>query len=77
MKSSVNLVVLAVLILCCDHGGVAGQHRGKYVEKERTRATQDICDDHRSTLKAESRLCSKGRRKLLSSSFITATKRPR
>ena len=34
MKSSVNLAVLAVLILCCVHGGVAGKHRGKYVKKK-------------------------------------------
>ena len=77
MKSSVNLAVLAVLILCCVHGGVAGKHRGKYVKKGRTRATQNICDDHWSMFKAESRLCSKGRRKVLSFSFITETKRPR
>ena len=73
MKSSVNLAVLAVLILCCVHGGVAGKHRGKYVKKGRTRATQNICDDHWSMFKAESRLCSKGRGKVLSSSFITET----
>ena len=35
MKSSVNLAVLAVLILCCVHGGVAGKHRGKYLKKKR------------------------------------------
>ena len=77
MKSSVNLATLAVLILCYVHGGVAGKHRGKYVKKERIRATQDICDEHRSMFKAESRLCSKGRRKVLSFSFITETKRLR
>ena len=56
MKSSVTLAVLAVLILCCVHGGVAGKHQGKCVKKGRTRATQDICDDHRSVLMADSTL---------------------
>ena len=49
MKLSVNLAVLAVVILFCAHGRVAGRHRGKCVRKERTRATQDICDDHKSS----------------------------
>ena len=35
MKSSVTLAVLAVLILCCVHGGVAGKHQGKCVKKGR------------------------------------------
>ena len=47
------------------------------MRKERTRATQDICDDHKSMLIADSGPCSKGRRKVLSFSFITETKRPR
>ena len=74
---SVNLSALAVVILFCSHGGVAGKHRGKCVRKERTRATQDICDDHKSMLIADSGPCSKGRRKVLPFSFITETKRPR
>ena len=74
---SVNLSALTVVILFCSHGGVAGKHRGKCVRKERTRATQDICDDHKSMLIADSGPCSKGRRKVLSFSFITETKRPR
>ena len=77
MKLSVNLAVLAVVILFYAHGRVAGRHRGKCVRKERTRATQDICDDHKSMLIADSGPCSKGRRKVLSFSFITETKRPR
>ena len=44
---------------------------------KRSRATQNICDDHRSMFIANSALCSKGRRKVLSLSFITETKRPR
>ena len=76
MKLSVNLAVLAVVILFCAHGGVVGKHRGKCVRKERARATQDICDDHKSMLIADSGPCSKGRRKVLSLSFITETKRP-
>ena len=36
MKSSVNLAVLAVVILCCVHDGVAGKHREKCVKKGRT-----------------------------------------
>ena len=75
MKLSVNLAVLAVVIFFCAHGGAAGKHRGKCVRKERTRATQDICDDHKSMLIADSGPCSKGRRKVLSFSFITETKR--
>ena len=63
MKSSVNLGVLAVIILCCVHGGVAGKYRGKCVRKGRTRATQDICDDHRSMFITNSRLCSRSRTK--------------
>ena len=63
MKSSVTLAVLAVLILCCVHDGVAGKHQGKCVKKGRTRATQDICDDHRSVLMADSTLYGKGRRR--------------
>ena len=45
---------LAVVILCCVHGEVAGKNRGKYVKKGRTRATQDIRDDHRSMFMADS-----------------------
>ena len=41
---SVNLAVLAEVILCCVHGGVAGKHRSKCVKNRRTRTTQDICD---------------------------------
>ena len=74
MKLSVNLAVLAVVILFCAHGG---KHRGKCARKERTRATQDICDDHKSMLIADSGPCCKGRRKVLSFSFITETKRSR
>ena len=70
MKSSVNLAVLAVIILCCVHDGVAGKYRGKCVKKGRTRATQDICDDHRSMFITNSRLCSQSRRKVSSFSFI-------
>ena len=33
-KSSVCLVVLAIVILYCVHGGVAGQHREDCVKKE-------------------------------------------
>ena len=33
MKSSVNLAVLAVVILCSVHDGVAGKHREKMCEK--------------------------------------------
>ena len=33
-KSSVCLVVLAIVILYCVHGGVAGQHREECVKKE-------------------------------------------
>lgn len=36
MKSSVGLAVLARVIPYCVHGGVAGQHRGKCVQKGRT-----------------------------------------
>ena len=43
IKSSVNLAVLAEVILSCVHGGVAGKHRGKCVKKRRTRTTQGIC----------------------------------
>ena len=74
MKLSVNLAVLAVVVLFCAHGD---KHRGKCARKERTRATQDICDDHKSMLIADSGPCSKGRRKVLSFSFITETKRSR
>ena len=74
MKLSVNLAVLAVVILFCTHGG---KQRGKCARKERTRATQDICDDHKSMLIVDSGPCSKGRRKVLSFSFITETKRSR
>ena len=35
MKSSVGLAVLARVIPYCVHGGVAGQHRGKCVIKEK------------------------------------------
>ena len=41
---SVNLAVLAEVILCCVHGGVAGKHRSKCAKNRRTRTTQDICD---------------------------------
>ena len=75
MKSSVNLAVLAVVILCCVHV-VAGKHREKCVKKGRTTATQDISDYNGSMFTADSRLCSKGRIKVLSFSFITETKRP-
>ena len=47
MKPSIKLAVLAVVILCCVHGEVAGKNRGKCVKKGTTRATQDIRDDHR------------------------------
>ena len=56
MKSSINLAVLAVVIVCFVHGGVAGKHRGKCVEKGRGTATQDICDYHRSMFIADSKL---------------------
>ena len=76
-KSSINLAVLAVVILCCVHGGVAGKHRGKCV-KRKTRATQlNICEDRRSMIIADNRLCSKGRIKVPSFSLIAETKRPR
>ena len=77
MKSSVNLAVLAVVILCCVHDGFAGKHREKCVKKGRTTATQDISDYNGSMFTADSRLYSKGRIKVLSFSFITETKRPR
>ena len=76
MKSSVNLAVLAVVILCCVHDGVAGKNREKCVKKGRTTATQDISDYNGSMFTADSRLCSKGRIKVLSFSSITETKRP-
>ena len=76
MKSSVNLAVLAVVILCCVHDGVAGKHREKCVKKGRATAIQDISDYKRSMFTADSRLCSKGRIKVLSFSFIIETKRP-
>ena len=34
MKSSINLAVLAVVIVCFVHGGVAGKHRGNVWKKE-------------------------------------------
>ena len=64
MKTSVNLAVLAVVIFCCVHSGVAGQYRGKCVKKGRTRATRNICNDHRSMFTVESKLSSKGRKKV-------------
>lgn len=42
-KSSVCLVVLAIVILYCVHGGVAGQHREECVKKEEPES-QNICD---------------------------------
>ena len=56
MKSSINLAVLAVVIVCFVHGGVAGKHRGKCVEKGRGTVTQDICDYHRSMFIVDSKL---------------------
>ena len=58
MKTSVNLAVLAVVIFCCVHSRVAGQQRGKCVKKGRTRATRNICNDHRSMFTVESKLSS-------------------
>ena len=78
MKSSVDLAKLVVVILSCALDGVsAGENRGKCVKKGRTRATQDICDDSRSMFTANGRFCSKGRRGVLSFSFVTETKHPR
>ena len=73
MKPSIKLAVLAVVILCCVHGEVAGKNRGKCVKKGRTRATQDIRDDHRSMFMADSGVWNKRRGKVRS--FSLSTKR--
>ena len=70
MTSSVSFALLTVVIRCCVYGGVTNKHRGKCVEKGKTRALQEIFDDSRSMFTADSRLCSKGRKKVRCLTFF-------
>ena len=70
MTSSVSFAVLTVVIRCCVYGGVTNKHRRKCVEKGKTRALQEIFDDSRSMFTADSRLRSKGRKKVRCLTFF-------
>ena len=70
MTSSVSFALLTVVIRCCVYGGVTNKHQGKCVEKGKTRALQEIFDDSRSMFTADSRLCSKGRKKVRCLTFF-------
>ena len=73
MKSLVSLALLAVVILCCVHSGVAGKDGGKCLNKRETRSSRDICDGSRSMLIAYSKLgrTARGKEKFQSLAFIS------
>lgn len=76
MNSSVSLAELLVVILCCVHGRAADKHRWKCVKKEVPEPREIFETKSRTIFIADSKMCSKGRRKVLSFAFITETKPP-